>query len=206
MLQRVDVNFANYVLSNWLPITRKWSIHAQTGLVHFGNTTNNRLESANRHLKRHTNPCDALVTAVRKVSDYSRNQLVDGAMKASHGSDRRLLVTAECAVQGVLHRMMTYTAAQIVKRLKNKHTDLHHVHVNPSKVIKVLVKFLYQALVYEYHKTFILDFDSGTCNCRFYQAMWLPCDHIISVFCHISVTGGNSVSMSSIFQVPLHDR
>ena len=141
MLQRVDVNFANYVLSNWLPITRKWSIHAQTGLVHFGNTTNNRLESANRHLKRHTNPCDALVTAVRKVSDYSRNQLVDGAMKASHGSDRRLLVTAECAVQGVLHRMTTYAAAQFIKHLKNKRTDLHHVHVNPSKVIKVLVKF-----------------------------------------------------------------
>ena len=60
--------------------------------------------------------------------------------------------------------------------------------------------------MYEHHKTFILDLDSGTCNCRFYEAMWLPCNHIISVFRHIGVTGGNFIFISSIFLVPLHDR
>ena len=51
ILRRTDRAFVNYLLGHWLYIKRKWAIHAQNNLVHFGNRTNNRIENANRRVK-----------------------------------------------------------------------------------------------------------------------------------------------------------
>ncbi|GAA54165.1 hypothetical protein CLF_112443 [Clonorchis sinensis] len=49
---------------------RKWAIHAQHGLVHFGNVTNNRLENANGRLKRRVHHADSLEHAIQKVFQH----------------------------------------------------------------------------------------------------------------------------------------
>ena len=39
-----------------------------------------------------------------------------------------------------------------------------------------------QFLVVENEAEFVVDTDAGTCCCHFYQAMWLPCIHLLSFF------------------------
>ena len=39
-----------------------------------------------------------------------------------------------------------------------------------------------QFLVVENEAEFVVDTDAGTCCCQFYQSMWLPCIHLLSVF------------------------
>ena len=134
LLDSFDKPFANYVLSNWLHMTRKWAIHAQAGLVHFGNTTNNRLESANRHLKRHTSSRDRLARAVHKVWEYSKVQLLDSAMKASYGSDRRLLTVVDSRVQNLMLRMTTYASKLLLHHVRRKKLNFDHDFIESSKV------------------------------------------------------------------------
>ena len=67
ILRRTDPAFVNYLLGHWVYIKRKWAIHAQNDLVHFGNRTNNRIESANRRVKIGLHCRDRLAHAIQKV-------------------------------------------------------------------------------------------------------------------------------------------
>ncbi|GAA51944.1 hypothetical protein CLF_107115 [Clonorchis sinensis] len=51
LLRRMDPRLFYRITARWSYITRKWAMHAQSGMVHFGSVTNNRLENANGRLK-----------------------------------------------------------------------------------------------------------------------------------------------------------
>jgi hypothetical protein len=37
-------------------------------------------------------------------------------------------------------------------------------------------------MVFDYLEVHQAHIDSGSCQCRFYQSMWLPCVHLLSVY------------------------
>ncbi|GAA50031.1 hypothetical protein CLF_103947, partial [Clonorchis sinensis] len=51
LLRRTYPRFVYYLTTRWLQITRKRVVPAQSGMVHFGNVADNRLENVNGHLK-----------------------------------------------------------------------------------------------------------------------------------------------------------
>ncbi|GAA49484.1 hypothetical protein CLF_103123 [Clonorchis sinensis] len=88
LLRRTDQRFVSYPTARWLYITRKWAVHAQSGMVHFGNVTNNRLENANGRLKDRVHHADTLEHAKQTVSRHAewlmweyhcdRRQIIEG--------------------------------------------------------------------------------------------------------------------------------
>ncbi|KAG5443965.1 hypothetical protein CSKR_103787 [Clonorchis sinensis] len=62
LLRRPDPRFVSYLTARWLYITRKCAIHAHSGMVHFGNVTNNRLGNADGRLKDQAHHADTLNT------------------------------------------------------------------------------------------------------------------------------------------------
>lgn len=117
-LEHSEPSFFNYLLSNWLHIKRKWAFHAQRNMVHFGNTTNNRIENANRRLKEAVCPRDCLIVSMQKVWAYTERLLHEQFVQATLGSDRRLVLPVRRNIRTVLNRLTTY-AAKLV---------WHHVH------------------------------------------------------------------------------
>ena len=119
-----DPDFAAYLCKNWMHIKRQWAYHAQNGLVHFGNTTNNRLESAHCRLKKHTHASDRLVVAIQKVWDYSSTQISDFHLQAAYASDRRELFEADTYVKNVVCRLTTYAAHRVLSHISRRSLDM----------------------------------------------------------------------------------
>ncbi|KER24938.1 hypothetical protein T265_07502 [Opisthorchis viverrini] len=176
ILRRTDPSFVSYLTAHWLHITRKWAIHAQRGLVHFGNVTNNRLENANGRLKRRVHHSDSLEHAVLKVAHHSEWLMREYEMHTTYCCDRREIREGDIYVLRVVSRMTTYAANQV----------LRHIGIcTPNLLYKQTDRF----------KT--VNTSAGTCTCIFYQSMWLPCVHLFSVFRGHSFPCG---------QFPIHQR
>ncbi|GAA56447.1 hypothetical protein CLF_110911 [Clonorchis sinensis] len=89
LLRRTDPRFVSYLTARCLYITRKWAVHAQSGMVHFGNVTNNRLENANGRLKDPVHHADTLEHAIQKVSRHAEWLIREFEMHTSYHCDRR---------------------------------------------------------------------------------------------------------------------
>ncbi|KER30373.1 hypothetical protein T265_13188, partial [Opisthorchis viverrini] len=117
ILRRTDPSFVSYLTAHWLHITRKWAIHAQRGLVHFGNVTNNRLENANGRLKRRVHHSDSLEHAVLKVAHHSEWLMREYEMHTTYCCDRREIREGDIYVLRVVSRMTTYAANQVLRHI-----------------------------------------------------------------------------------------
>jgi hypothetical protein len=126
IIRSTDYRFYRYLKENWLHILRKWACHAQDGLVHFGNLTNNRTENANGRLKHVLNARDRLSHAVHKVWNFSEQLLKEWEMHASFQCDRRELFNVDAYVQDVLHRMTTYASRLVMNHLKGHTVSLSY--------------------------------------------------------------------------------
>lgn len=133
-LKKIDASFVNYLSKHWLPIINKWARHAQPGLVHFGNRTNNRLENANGRLKEQTNRRNSLAVAIQTVWNHSGNLIEEHTMCVSYNSDRCLLVDVDSHVRRVLDRLTTYAAKQVVQQLSECSQKLRIDLIRPNGV------------------------------------------------------------------------
>ncbi|GAA53948.1 hypothetical protein CLF_111686 [Clonorchis sinensis] len=66
ILRRTGPRFISYITARWLDITRKWAVHAQPGMVHFGGVSNNRQDNANGCLKDRAHQSDTLGHAIQR--------------------------------------------------------------------------------------------------------------------------------------------
>ncbi|KER22051.1 hypothetical protein T265_14950, partial [Opisthorchis viverrini] len=124
ILRRTDPSFVSYLTAHWLHITRKWAIHAQRGLVHFGNVTNNRLENANGRLESHVHHSDSLEHAVLKVAHHIEWLMREYEMHTNYCCDRREIREGDIYVFGLVSRMTTYAANQTAT--STKHGGVRH--------------------------------------------------------------------------------
>ncbi|GAA50587.1 hypothetical protein CLF_104765 [Clonorchis sinensis] len=72
LLRQTDPRFVSYHTARWSYITRKWTVHAQSGMVHFGHVTNSLLENANGQLEDQVHHADTLEHAIQKVSRHAK--------------------------------------------------------------------------------------------------------------------------------------
>lgn len=156
-------------------------MHAQCGVVHLGNTTNNRVENAHGRLKRRTNHLDRLVIAMQKVWDYGEILLREYQSQAFMGSRRRQRVNEDSYVKFVLASLTDYAAQKVRLHLTGRIPDLTFDASCDSKVIYP-IDYRFQFLVHEGALQYEVDRCQGTCNCIFSQSMLLPCFHVLSVF------------------------
>ncbi|GAA53580.1 hypothetical protein CLF_110557, partial [Clonorchis sinensis] len=117
VLRRTDPGFISYLTASWLYITRKWAIHAQHGLVHFGNVTNNHVENPNGRLKRRLHHADSLEHAIQKVFQHSEWLMREYEMHTTYYCDRREIREGDSYVLRVVSRMATYAANQVLRHI-----------------------------------------------------------------------------------------
>ncbi|GAA54049.1 hypothetical protein CLF_111999, partial [Clonorchis sinensis] len=110
LLRRTDPRFS-YLTARWLYITRKWAVHAQSGMVHFGNVTSNRLENANGRLKDRVHHADTLEHAIQK------RQIIEG----------------DGYVLNVVCQMTTYACSLVLRHLGLRPPRLPYDSVGTNK-------------------------------------------------------------------------
>ncbi|TGZ69987.1 hypothetical protein CRM22_003423 [Opisthorchis felineus] len=134
ILRRTDPRFLSYLTARWLYITRKWAVHAQSGMVHFGNVTNNRLENANGRLKDRVHHSDTLEHAIQKVSRHAEWLMREFEMHTSYHCDRRQILEGDSYVLNVVCRMTTYACSLVLRHLGPRPPRLHYDGIGTNKV------------------------------------------------------------------------
>lgn len=93
-------------------------------MVHFGNTTNNRLENANGRLKKRTYHNISIQHAIQRVSNHSAALLREYELHATYHCDRREVLCGDFYVLRVVARLTTYAAAIVLRHLGRRTPDL----------------------------------------------------------------------------------
>ena len=117
-IKETDPCFFDYLDGFWLKNTGMWAAHCLRGVVHMDNLTNNRVENAHGHLKRHVHCRMHVATAMRKIWDYV-GYMVRTFEAKTIMSDRRLLLQPGFVGQ-LLSRLTVYAAKKVVKNLKEQ--------------------------------------------------------------------------------------
>jgi hypothetical protein len=123
----------SYLSVHWLQNLRSWAVHVQTGLVHFGNMANNRLENANGRLKKHTHHADRLEHAVQ-VSLHAERLLQEYEVHAIYRCDKRLLSKGDFYVRRVLQRMTTYARVAVLRHLSGRVPSARYIRLRDHQV------------------------------------------------------------------------
>ncbi|GAA51024.1 hypothetical protein CLF_105452 [Clonorchis sinensis] len=116
-IRKHDPRFVSYLTTRWLYITRKWAVHPQSGMFHFGHMTNNRLEDANGRLKDRVRHADTLGHAIQKVSRHADWPMREFEMHTSYHCDRRQILEGDGYVLNVVCRMTTYACSLVLRHL-----------------------------------------------------------------------------------------
>lgn len=112
--------------------------HAQRGSVHFGNKTNNLVESAHASLKRSIHHRDSAATAMQKIWRHAETCIRRFESQAFMNCDRKQMINSDGYTTSVLHRLTTPAAEAVLRHLRcTKVTNLHVV-IDNTKVGVVL--------------------------------------------------------------------
>ncbi|GAA57419.1 hypothetical protein CLF_112695, partial [Clonorchis sinensis] len=133
LLRRTDPRFVFYLTARWLYIPRKWAVHAQSGMVHFGNVTNNRLENANGRLKDRVHHTDTLEHAIQKVFRHAEWLMREFEMHTSYHCDRRQIPEGDGYVLNVVCRMTTCACSLVLRHLGPRPPRLPYDSVGTNK-------------------------------------------------------------------------
>ena len=166
-------SFEKYFLDNWNSCIDMWVAFKRDSSIHFGNTTNNRLECSHSKLKDLVGRTSSLsemfegvLTFIKFVNqESSHHAFVEQFMSVSTNHDHlpgMKHITAMCteyASRLLLHQV------EVAQKVDYEFSD--------SEGPVVTVK-------YKDH-THKVDIQSSICTCSFWSTMLLPCRHIISV-------------------------
>ncbi|KAG5448017.1 hypothetical protein CSKR_106612 [Clonorchis sinensis] len=117
LLRRTDLRFVSYLTVRCFYITQKWAIHARSGMVHFGNVTNNRLENANGRLKDRVHRADTLEHSIKKVSRNAEWLVREFEMHTPYHCERRQILADYGYVLNVVCRTTTYAYSLVLRHL-----------------------------------------------------------------------------------------
>ena len=102
-------------------------------------------------------------------------------MHAFYHCDRREIKECDSYIRHILDQMTTYAATMAQRHLNGRIPRLPCENLNERKVNSFVSTFFY-FIVTENDEEFIVDTEVGTCKCQFYQTMWPPCIHLLSIF------------------------
>ncbi|GAA48192.1 hypothetical protein CLF_101296 [Clonorchis sinensis] len=134
LLRRTNPRFVSYLTVRWLYITREWAVHAQSGMFHFGNVTNNRLENAEGRLKDRVHHADTLEHAIKKMSRHAEWLMREFEMHTSYHCDRRQILEGDGYVLNVVCRMTMYACCLVLRHLGPRPPRLPYDSVGTNEV------------------------------------------------------------------------
>ncbi|GAA48388.1 hypothetical protein CLF_101544 [Clonorchis sinensis] len=142
LLRRTDARFVSYLTARWLYITRKWAVHAQSGMVHFGNVTDNRLENANGRLKDRVHHADTLEHAIQKTrcTFVTPHELLTLDLSNQFGRLFSRALFDRFALPRVVHGRMSLKSDGFVKAMDILHKEFGRPHdIAQSFIDSILV-------------------------------------------------------------------
>lgn len=165
-----------------------WAFHARRNVVHFGNTTNNRLENANLLLKKRTHNRDSMIACLTKVWNHAASMVQQFKLKVISGCCRRLMKPSEAYMSGMLNRMTTYAAMRVLRQIGETcfRIPFNKLENQVSAFSLTRSQYLFET---DKHCA-VVELGSGTCTCSFYMQNWLPCEHILSAYNNEGIKSG----------------
>ena len=169
-------SFEKYFLDNWNSCTHMWVSFERDSSIHFGNTTNNRLECSHSKLKELIGRTSSLSEMFEGVLTFMKfmnqesshhafvEQFTSVCTKLDHVPGMKDVTTiyTEYASRLLQHRV------EVAQKVDYEFSD------NEGPVV---------AVTYKDH-THNVNTESSMCTCSFWSTMLLPCRHIISVRLH----------------------
>ncbi|GAA56094.1 hypothetical protein CLF_109895, partial [Clonorchis sinensis] len=114
-------------------ISMYWAVNAQSGMVHFVNVTNNRLENAEGRLKDRVHHADTLKHAIQKVSRQAEWLMRQFELHTSYHCDRREILEGDSYVLNVVCRKTTYACSLVLRHLGPRPPSLPYDSVGTNK-------------------------------------------------------------------------
>lgn len=146
--------------------------------MHFGNTTNNRLECHNQKLKDLTSCTSSLSEMFQNVIRFARTAEVE-YKQSSFTEEFTSVTTADDGIHGVPEIGMActqYAATLIVEQLKLAHSVGYQI---TEKYGKNVLESSNGRL-----HTVSIDDVGRACSCSFHQTLHMPCRHIFATRIH----------------------
>ena len=173
-------SFEKYFFDNWNSCTHMWVSFKRDSSIHFGNTTNNRVECSHSKLKELINRTSSLsemfegvLTFMKFVDQESSHhafveQFTSVCTKLDHipGMKDVTTVCTEYASRLLQHQV------EVAQKIEYEFSD------GDGPIVTVTYK----------DHTHNVNTESSTCTCSFWSTMLLPCRHIISVRLHKGLT------------------
>jgi hypothetical protein len=170
--------FWQYWMMNWDTIKFRWVTYLRDEYPHFGNTTNNRIESAWNRLKNQTSPHSGIASCIQGVFEYLEDleslfcgqyyNLVNGTrVRQSHNMMFRQLIDR------LSHWAWRLVQEQNELLLKVQYTICEK---DPSKPKVFSMK---NSIPNSENNEYIIVKETMKCSCSFMIVYHLPCRHVI---------------------------
>ena len=104
------------------------------GMVHLGNTTNNRVEDAHRRIKLCTHQQQPLIKSIQQVWKFLDRSIRDYQMQSITGCHRHIVNGKDDYVTGILIRLTTYAGKLIRNHLRNRSIELDFTELRNFQV------------------------------------------------------------------------
>ena len=174
-----EPNFYEYLAQNWLRRLPMWAYAYQPQLATFGNRTNNRVEAANRALKRTLRRRDPLVTTISKIWTYENRNLLEKDQRTTYMEDRTFDYPVHYLLEDVIHRLTPPMANVVYQNWRVG---------GPVDIVR-----RYGAddiLCRQGSKKYNVNLRTATCTCLFNVDMQLPCRHITRIYTRLERSNG----------------
>ena len=176
MLQMMTSN-NSYFLQNWDNCQDMSVTFKRDAYMHFGNTTNNRLECHNQKLKDLTSCTSSLSEMFQNVIRFAHTAETE-YKQSSFTEEFTSVTTADDGIRGVpeIRAACTqYAATLIVEQLKLAHSVGYQITEKDGKNVL-------ESSSGRLHTVSIDDDVGRACSCSFHQTFHMPCCHIFTSY------------------------
>ena len=170
--------FKAYFLSNWETCIEMWAMFKRDDYLHYGNTTNNRLESHNQKLKDVTSRTSTLSEMFENVVLLAENSEAE----YKHSSFTEEFTTAKSTIHhdigehfSEIGAICTQYASNIIAEQMKLALTVKYEVLQREEMIEV--KSPNESM---YVVKLSCDADGTVCSCSFFKTMRLPCRHIFA--------------------------
>ena len=178
----MNQKFQEYFINHWVGLADMWAYSHQPRIATFNNRTNNRLEAANRQLKRKLCRRDCLAVCINKVWDHVNRCLLDHQTQLSYDRSRRVVYPSSESL-GILLDRLTPPMARLCWNNWSKASCISVLHEEQCSI-----------RCFDNGKIYHIDKQSVSCSCFFNVDFALPCRHMIRLLSSTHVDIGKSLT------------
>ena len=138
-------------------------------VVHFGNTTNNRVENANRQLKKLLKRRDSLPCVLKKLYAHVMRTFSEKAGEDAVSMRKRKYYCVDDTTQNLVDSFTPFAAELVIQNI------LRRGEITISHTADDLI------FIHDNQREFTVSSSQITCTCSFNMGYRLPCRHLLYV-------------------------